>query len=130
MNQEIILFKDECYLIQGAIFDVYKEMGCGFLEAVYHECMIREMELRGIPFDTHKALDLSYKGVPLVQKFIPDFICYGQIIVEIKAVKQIMPEHQAQLLNYLKAAKMKLGMIVNFGAHPQVDIDRKINKHI
>ncbi len=116
---ETILFKDESYAIQGAIFEVYREMGCGFLEPIYQECLERELRLRNIPFTAQTELKLNYKGQPLQQTYKPDFICYGQIIVEIKAVREIAPEHKAQVINYLKATGMKLGILVNFGAYPK-----------
>ena len=124
---EKILFPEECYAIQGAIFDVYREMGCGFLEAVYQECLEHELILRKIPFESQKVLALTYKGSALTQTYKPDLICYGKIIVELKAVKEVVSEHQAQLLNYLKATGMHLGLLVNFGAHPKVEIIRMAN---
>jgi len=123
MTDELI-YKEESYAIQGAIFDVYREMGCGFLEAVYQECLEKELTTRGIPFFAQPELKLLYKGEALQQKYKPDFICYEKIIVELKAVKQIAPEHQAQLINYLKATQMKLGLLVNFGTYPKVNITR------
>ncbi len=119
-----ILFKDESYEIQGAIFDVYREMGCGFLEAVYQECLNKEFSKRGISFVAQQALQLSYKGMPLQQTYKPDFIWYGQIIVELKAVKAIAPEHKAQVINYLKASNIRLGLLVNFGSYPKASITR------
>lgn len=130
MNHEIhethekILFKDECYQIHGAIFEVYREMGCGFLEAVYQECLERELATRRIPFVVQPDLALSYKGEPLIQVYKPDFICFGKVIVELKAVKEIAPEHKAQVLNYLKATGMKLGLLTNFGTYPKASITR------
>jgi GxxExxY protein len=121
---EKILFKEECYQIQGAIFDVYREMGCGFLEAVYQECLERELAIREIPFISQAELALRYKGEALRQTYKPDFICFGKIILELKAVKEIAPEHKAQVMNYLKASSMKLGLLVNFGTYPQVSITR------
>ncbi|MFN4081450.1 MAG: GxxExxY protein [Saprospiraceae bacterium] len=121
---EKIIYKDESYAIQGAIFEVYREMGCGFLEAVYQECLEREMRARNIPFVAQAELNLTYKGEPLLQKYKPDIICYDKIIIELKAVKQIAPEHEAQVINYLKATNMKLGLLVNFGAYPKADIRR------
>ena len=123
-KHEKILFKDECYEIQGAIFEVYREMGCGFLEAVYQECLEKELVQRKVPFHAQQELGLTYKGEPLQQTYKPDFICYGEIIVEIKAVKEISPEHKAQVINYLKATGMKLGLLVNFGAYPKAEIIR------
>lgn len=119
-----IIFKDECYAIQGAIFEVYREMGCGFLEAVYQECLEKELQKRNIPFIAQQALRLTYKGSQLQQTYRPDFICFGQIIVELKAVKEIAPEHKAQVINYLKATGIRLGMLVNFGSHPKASITR------
>ena len=125
--KEELLFKDECYAIQGAVFDVYREMGCGFLEAVYQECLEREFRLRQLPYEAQKELVLSYKGEQLSQTYRPDFICYSKIIVELKAVKEIAPEHKAQLLNYLKATGLELGLLVSFGAYPKAEIVRIAN---
>ena len=127
--KEELLFKQECYAIQGAIFDVYREMGCGFLEAVYQECLEKEFRLRQLPFEAQKELVLSYKGEQLAQTYKPDFICYDKIIVELKAVKEIAAEHKAQLLNYLKATGLELGLMVNFGAYPKVEIVRIANSN-
>lgn len=123
-KHEKILFKEECYEIQGAIFDVYREMGCGFLESVYQECLEKELMRRDIPFVAQQELQLTYKGEPLQQTYRPDLICYGQIIVELKAVKDIAPEHKAQVINYLKATGIKLGLLVNFGTYPKASITR------
>lgn len=125
-KHEKILFKEECYQIQGAVFEVYREMGCGFLEAVYQECLVRELSTRGIPFDAQQDLTLNYKGIPLKQIYKPDFICFEKIILELKAVKEIAPEHKAQVINYLKATGMRLGLLVNFGHHPKAQIERII----
>ena len=124
-----LLFKEECFAIQGAIFDVYKEMGCGFLEAVYQECLEKELAKRDICFQAQVELQLNYKGQLLKQTYKPDFICYDKIIVEIKAVKELASEHQAQLLNYLKATGLELGLLVNFGSYPNVEIIRIANSH-
>ncbi len=126
-THEKVLFPDECYAIQGAIFDVYKEMGCGFLEAVYQECMEKELTKRGILFQSQVRLQLNYKGETLNQTYKPDFICYNKIIVEIKAVKELAPEHKAQLLNYLKTTSLELGLLVNFGSFPKTEIIRIAN---
>ncbi len=77
-----ILFREESYAIQGAVFEVYREMGCGFLEAVYQECLEKELNLRGIPFEAQKELRLLYKGDRLDQSYKPDLICFNKIIVE------------------------------------------------
>jgi GxxExxY protein len=132
MNHEIheihekILYSEESYAIQGAVFEVYREMGCGFLEAVYQECLEKELKVRKIPFASQRELRLFYKGEPLKQTYKPDLICYEKVIVEIKAAKEIAPEHKAQVFNYLKATGMKLGLIVNFCHYPKVKIERII----
>jgi len=74
-KHEPVLFKNECYQIQGAIFEVYREMGCGFLESVYQECLGKELARRGIPFVAQKELVLSYKGEVLAQRYVPDILC-------------------------------------------------------
>ena len=119
-----ILYKDEVYAIQGAVFDVYREMGCGFLEPVYQECLEKELKVRGIPFESQKELQLSYKGEVLNLTYKPDFICYGNIIVELKAVKEIDDVHRAQVFNYLKATGLRLGLLVNFGHYPKATVER------
>src|SRR6516164_9772877 len=110
MNSEI-LFKDESYKLVGACFEVYREKGCGFLEPVYQECMEIELGLRGIPFIARRLLALEYKGCPLRATYEPDFICNEKIIVELKAVSELADEHRAQVQNYLKATKLKLGLL-------------------
>ena len=121
-----LIYKEESYAIQGAIFEVYREMGCGFLESVYQECLEKEFRARKIPFVAQAELHLSYKGVVLQQKYRPDIICFNKIIIELKAVKQTAHEHEAQVINYLKATNMKLGLLVNFGSYPKVNIIRLV----
>ena len=82
------------------------------------------MAKRGVPFVSRQKLRLAYKQEPLVQTYQSDLVCYGTIIVELKAVKEIAPEHQAQLLNYLKASGLRLGLIINFGSYRQAQIQR------
>ena len=118
------LYPDESYAIRGAVFEVYREMGCGFLESVYQECMEKELRAQNIPFIAQAQLELHYKQEKLQQTYKPDFICYGKIIVELKAVKEICNEHRAQLHNYLKATGYKLGFLVNFGHYPKATIER------
>ncbi len=124
IKHEKILYKEECYIIQGAVFEVYREMGCGFLEAVYQECMEHELRSRGVPFTSQRELKLTYKGVVLDQTYKPDLICYDSIIVELKAVKETTLQHAAQALNYLKATGMKLALLVNFGSFPKATVKR------
>jgi GxxExxY protein len=119
-----IIYKVESYQMVGACFEVYREKGCGFLEPVYQECMEIELRLRGIPFIPQKPLALEYKRCPLRAKYEPDFICYEEIILELKAVSELADEHRAQVQNYLKAAGLKLELLVNFGHYPKVQLER------
>jgi len=121
-----ILYKDEAYAIQCAVFDVYREMGAGFLESVYQECLEIELRKREVPFEAQKDLNLVYKGDALTQTYRPDFVCYHKIIVEIKAAKAIAPEHKGQLMNYLKATGLRLGLLVNFGSYLKARVERLI----
>ncbi|MDG5800180.1 GxxExxY protein [Marinilabiliaceae bacterium ANBcel2] len=122
--QKGFLYKDESYLIRGAVFEVYREMGCGFLEAVYQECLEKELLRRNIPFESQPVLELYYKQERLHQTYRPDFVCYNKIIIELKAVKDICDEHRAQIHNYLKTTGMQLGFLINFGHYPQATIER------
>jgi GxxExxY protein len=119
-----LIYGEESYRIIGACFEVYKEKGNGFLEAVYQECLELEFGLQSIPFDARTALSLSYKGCPLKQTYIPDFLCFGKIIHELKAVSKLFDEHRGQVHNYLKATGHKLGLLVNFGHHPGLEYER------
>ena len=119
MNE--LVYREECYKIIGACFEVYREKGCGFLESVFQECLALEFWLQGIPFDAQRSLRLEYKGQPLKQGFVADFVCYEKIVVELKAVSHLADEHRAQVLNYLNATGYKLGLLVNFGHHRKVE---------
>ena len=118
-----IVYQEESFSITGACFEVYREKGHGFLEAVFQECLSMEFELRGIPYVGQPTLRLSYKGRILKQVYQPDFVCYDKIIIELKAVKAIMDEHRAQTINYLKATGLKIGLLINFGK-PKIEIKR------
>ena len=109
-----IIYKEECYKIVGACFEVYNRMGCGFLEGVYQECLEIELDYLGISFVAQPQLKLAYRERELKQKFIPDFICYDKIIVELKAVSTLVDENRAQILNYLSATEHKLGVFSEF----------------
>ena len=123
-KHERLLCADEAYAIQGAVFEVSREMGVGFLEAVYQECLAIEFATRGVPFRATPSLALKYKTRGLRQTYSPDFICYESIVVELKAVRDIAPEHRAQLINYLRATGLRLGLLVNFGCAPKARIER------
>lgn len=117
-------FEPETFAIRGAIYEVYKELGSGFLESVYQECLEKEFTARNIPFQSQTEIPVHYKGQVLQQHFRADLVCYDSIIIELKACKTIDPIHRAQVINYLKATGMKLGLLVNFHAHPKVEIER------
>ena len=115
------------FRIQGAIFEVNRVMGSGYLEAVYQECLSLELSSREIPFVACPSLSLTYKGCPLKATYVPDFVCFGSIILELKAIREFAPEHRAQVLNYLRATGFHLGLLVNFGGGPKARIDRLVN---
>jgi GxxExxY protein len=119
-----LLYKDEAYAIVGACFEVYNELGCGFLEAVYQECLEIELTMRAIPFVPQAELQLTYKGRVLKQQYQPDFICYEKVIIELKAVSDLDDTHRAQVHNYLKATGLRLGLLLNFGHHPKLQYER------
>jgi GxxExxY protein len=124
MNDERILYADEVFAIQGAIFEVNRHMGTGFLEAVYQECLAIEFAARNIPFVASSPMRLTYKDQTLRQTYVADFVCFGTIIVELKAVRDFAPEHRAQLFNYLRATGLRLGLLVNFSSAPKARIER------
>jgi GxxExxY protein len=119
-----LLLAEEVFRIQGAVFAVYRSMGPGFLEAVYQECLELEFAARGIPFVARKPLALQYNGQPLKQRYVADLVCFDKVILELKGVARIAAEHRAQTINYLKATGLRLGLLVNFGATPRVQIER------
>lgn len=117
----MIVFKEESYKIIGAAFEVYNTLGPGFLEAVYQECLELEFQKRGIPYEREKEIVIKYNGYKLKQTYKADFICYDQIIVELKAVSEIIDSHRAQVYNYLRATNMKLGILLNFGCPDELE---------
>ena len=119
-----IVFKEESYRIIGACYEVYKEKGSGFGEHVYQECLELEFVLQAMPARPKVELLLQYKGRPLTAKFIPDFICFHSIIVELRSVSELCDEHRAQVHNYLKATGFKLGLLINFGHYPKLEYER------
>lgn len=112
------------FQIRGAVIEVSNTLGHGFLEAVYQECLGLEFAARGIPFRATPSLKLQYKGVDLRQTYAPDFVCFESVIVELKAVRELAPEHRAQLCNYLRATGLRVGLLVNFGPSGRAGIER------
>ena len=108
----------------GACFEVYRTMGCGFLEAVYQECLEIELAERGIPFTPQVQLPVMYKGRTLKQFYKADLVCYDKIVLEVKAVSQLVDEHRAQMLNYLRATGLGLGILLNFCSRREIEYER------
>ena len=121
-----IIYKQESFNITGAAMEVYNQLGHGFLEAVYQEALEKEFQLRGIPFEREKLLTISYKGENLKQTYKADFVCYGKIIVELKAVGELDGAHRSQVYNYLHATGFELGMLFNFGYSDGLERERII----
>lgn len=115
MDTNQFIYKKETYNIIGAAMDVHRTLGMGFLESVYQEAMEIELAKRNIPFVPQKKIQIQYKDVLLNQYYVADLFCYDKIIVELKAVSTILPEHEAQIINYIHATGIKLGMLLNFG---------------
>ena len=121
-----LLLKDEVYAIVGAAIEVYNELGSGFLEAVYQEAMELELGWRRIPFEPQKELCIYYKGRCLQKKYLADLICFGSVLIELKAIDQIGTKEESQMLNYLKATGLRVGVITNFGDPGQLDWKRMV----
>jgi GxxExxY protein len=119
-----IIYKSESYAIIGACFEVYNEKGCGFLEPLYQECLGIEFEYQRIPAIPKPSLTLSYRGRTLIQTYELGYVCFGKIIVELKAVSALTDEHRAQLLSYLQASGFELGLLINFGHYPKLEYER------
>ena len=111
-------YHNESYAIIGAAMEVQNQLGIGFLELVYHEALNIELGLRGVPFETEKEIEITYKGQVLERMYKADLVCYGSIVVELKAVDKLKADHTTQLLNYLKATGLPMGILINFGEKP------------
>lgn len=119
-------YNSESYKINGAAMNVYNKLGHGFLEAVYQEALEIEFQKQNIPYEKEKELTIFYDGKPLQKKYYADFVCYGNIIVELKAVSTLDDSHRSQVYNYLKATGYKLGLLYNFGNYKKLEIERKV----
>ena len=120
----MIVYKEESYKIVGAAFKVYNALGHGFLEAVYQEALEIEFQKQGIPYEREKELKIYYDGVELKQTYKADFVCFGKIIVELKAVSALDDAHRSQVYNYLHATGYKLGHLLNFGCSEELEKER------
>jgi GxxExxY protein len=110
-----LIYKEEAYKIIGAAMEVHTELGCGFLEAIYQEALEIEFQKQGIPYEREKLLSVRYKDVELKKKYFADFVCYDKIIVEVKALSDLTKQDESQVLNYLNATELRLGLLFNFG---------------
>ena len=109
------IYKDEGYKLMGAAFEVYNEQGFGLTEEIYQESLEIELELRGISFCSKQELKCFYKGRELKKRYVPDLFVFGGLVVELKAVSQLLPKHEAQLINYMRITKQPVGYLINFG---------------
>ena len=114
MKNEI--YKDEGYKLMGAAFEVHNVQGYGMAEEIYQECLEIELEMRGIAFKSKQELRCFYKGRELKKRYVPDLFVFNCLVVELKSVAQLLPEHEAQLINYLRVTKQPVGYLINFGS--------------
>ena len=115
----------QTYAIIGAAMEVHRQLGHGFLEAVYQEALAKELKLRNIPFEREVELVISYKGEPLVSKYRADFICFGEVILELKTASRLTSADEAQVINYLKATGLHRALLINFGTS-SLQYERKV----
>ena len=123
-----LIFKEESYKIIGAAMEVHKELGAGFLEAIYQEAFELELQKQNIPYEREKLLNIFYKGQKLKKRYSADFVCYDKIVVELKALSELNTDHDAQVLNYLKTSGLKLGLLLNFGSK-SLQYKRLVNEY-
>lgn len=124
-----LLLKEETNAVTGAAIEVHRALGPGFLEKVYQEAMQLELKARRIPFEAEKLLGIKFKGHQLAQRYFADLVCYEQIIVEIKALNSLSGKEEAQLLNYLKATGLRVGLLFNFGSHGKLERKPLVREH-
>ena len=122
----MLYYKQESFNITGAAMHVYNTLGPGFLETVYQEALELEFVKRNISYEREKELTISYDGIVLKQTYRADFVCYDNIIVELKAVSHLDDSHRSQVFNYLKATGLKLGLLFNFGNANGLEFERKV----
>jgi len=125
-KRPLIVYEEESYKVVGAAFKVYNGLGSGFLEAVYQEALEIELQKQGIPYEREKELKIQYDGIELKQTYKADFVCFGKIIVELKAVSALEDAHRSQVYNYLHATGYKLGLLLNFGCADELEKERVV----
>lgn len=121
-----LVLKEEVYRIIGAALDVYYQLGRGFLEPVYQEALARELRRRHIPFQSQFPVKIFYKGEALEKEYFADFVCYEQVVMELKALERLTSREVSQLLNYMKATRHSVGLLVNFGSTPRLEWKRYV----
>ena len=124
--KEDIKYREEVFRVVGAAIEVHRELGSGFLESVYEEAMKYESEDRQIPCQTQVIIPLHYKGKKMEKQFIADYIGYGKILVEFKCIPRLTKREEAQIINYLKATGLKVGILINFGTHGKLEWKRYV----
>jgi GxxExxY protein len=121
-----LVFREEVYAVVGAAIEVHRELGAGFLEAVYQEAMERELVLRGIAFESQRELAIQYKGQALAKSYVCDLLCFDNVLVELKAMDRLSGREEAQVINYLKSSGLSVGVLINFGAHGKLEWRRLV----
>ena len=121
-----LVLREEVYAVVGAAIEVHRELGAGFLEAVYQEAMERELSTRGIAFESQRGLVIQYKGQPLGKNYVCDLLCFDSVLVELKAMDKLTGREEAQVINYLKSAGLPVGVLINFGAHGKLEWRRLV----
>jgi GxxExxY protein len=121
-----LLFRQEVYGIVDAAIEVHRELGPGFLEGVYQEAFEIELGLQAVPFHAGQHLPIVYEGKTLAKEYIADLVCFDQIIVELKALERLSGREEAQVLNYLKATRLHVGVPINFGSTARLEWKRYV----
>jgi GxxExxY protein len=119
-----LIYREETFAILGAAIEVHRELGSGFLEAVYQEAMEIELGNRKIPFEPRKVLTIAYKNYSLRKAYETDLECYAKIIVGLKALDRLSGKEEAQVLHYLRATGLRVGLLINFGSHGKLEWQR------
>lgn len=121
-----LVSREQVYGIVGAAIGVHRELGAGFLEAVYQAAMERELAVRGIGFESQRELVIQYKGQPLDKRYVCDLLCFDSVLVELKAMDRLTGREEAQVINYLKASSLTVGVLINFGSHGKLEWRRLV----
>ena len=123
-------YLNKMYNIIGAAMDLYNELGYGLSEPIYQECLSIICSEKDIPWEREKTMTMSFHGHELKKKYIADFVCYGDLIVELKAVSEINADHRGQLFNYLRMTDAYAGLLINFGNPTRLVSERYIYDYV